>query len=229
MHSSSRSDSLSKPTPSGKPTGSLFSSPFFWAALTGMITLPLLRPLMRRVPKPPPVLSALPSFELIDQDGSAFGKKHMKGRVFVVGLFFTRCQSICLRLTYAMKRLQARILRRKVKIHLLSITVDTEYDKPEVLRRYAKKYKADLRRWTFLTGDASKVSKLVRKGFKTALGPKKKGPGNVMDITHSGKLILVDSNGQIRGYFSFDEMGRDEVFHRALHVLKQEGETTKKK
>jgi len=45
-----------------------------------------------------------------------------------------------------------------------------------------------------------------------------------MEIAHTGKVVLVDGAGRIRGYYSTDEMGLDEVFNRAQHVLKQQRE-----
>jgi cytochrome oxidase Cu insertion factor (SCO1/SenC/PrrC family) len=43
-----------------------------------------------------------------------------------------------------------------------------------------------------------------------------------MDIAHTGKVVLVDGSGRIRGYYGTDDLGLDEVFNRAQHVLKQE-------
>jgi hypothetical protein len=48
------------------------------------------------------------------------------------------------------------------------------------------------------------------------------GPGSAMDIAHTGKIVLVDGSGRIRGYYGTDEMGLDEAFNRAQHVLKEQ-------
>lgn len=198
----------------------LWKNPFLWAALIGMIGLPLMRPYLRRVPAPPPVINALPEFSLTDQNGKPFSLQSMKGKVTVVDLFFTRCPSICLQLTHYMKRLAKRLERSRSPVRLLSISVDPEFDTPARLRAYGKKYGIGWKRWSLLTGKKQVVHALVKKGFLTALGKKTKRAG-VLDIAHSGKLILVDQRGNVRGYYKASPLGVDEVFHRAKHVLNQ--------
>ena len=41
------------------------------------------------------------------------------------------------------------------------------------------------------------------------------------DIPHTTKVVLVDGQHRIRGYYETDASGLDEVFHRAQHVLKE--------
>jgi cytochrome oxidase Cu insertion factor (SCO1/SenC/PrrC family) len=48
-----------------------------------------------------------------------------------------------------------------------------------------------------------------------------------MDIAHTGKLVLVDGSGRIRGYYDSDEMGLDEVYNRAQHVLRQQRDASR--
>ena len=40
----------------------------------------------------------------------------------------------------------------------------------------------------------------------------------LIDIAHTGKVVLVDGTGGIRGYYGTDEMGLDEVYNRAQRV-----------
>ncbi|TNE50594.1 MAG: SCO family protein [Deltaproteobacteria bacterium] len=207
----------------------LLSHPLVWVAIAAFLVLPfLLRGYLRRIPAPPPVLGALPAFELTNQDGKPFGLEQLKGQVTVVGFFFSRCKSICPPLMQAMRRLQDRYKRHNVNVRLLSITVDPGYDTPKRLQAYAKTLGADLKRWTFLTGPIEKIKALALKGFHVAVGdPVKKA--NFFDITHTSKLILVDQKGRIRGrpdnqgnpvgYFSSTKDGLDEVYHRSMHTL----------
>lgn len=201
---------------------SWYRNPFVWAFFVGIITLTLMRPLLRHQPPPPPVVGQLPPFELRDARGRAFGNAQLEGHVHVVNFIFTRCASICPLLTQAMARLQQRYDEEGVEgVRLLSITVDPEYDTPEKLAEYAAQHGANSERWSFLTGDPGAVSNLVVQGFKTPLGPAENA-GGLMDIAHSGKFVLVDGNGGIRGYYDADAAGLDEIFHRSRHVLEQQ-------
>ena len=80
---------------------------------------------------------------------------------------------------------------------LLSISVNPEYDTPEVLKRYGDDYGADHSRWTFLTGDREKIRSLAWEGFHVG---KEEDP-----IFHSTYFILVDKEGKIRGYYISSE------------------------
>lgn len=46
--------------------------------------------------------------------------------------------------------------------HLLSVTFDTEYDTPAVLKAYGERYDYDLAHWSFLTGPPDKIAELAR-------------------------------------------------------------------
>jgi len=200
---------------------SLLHSPYFWATLAGLIFIPLLRPLLRHVPNPPPVIGQVPAFSLTDTRGEPFGSSELEGQVYVANFIFTRCASICPLLTRSMGQLQERYDATGVDgIRLVSITVDPEYDTPDRLREYAAAHGADPRRWEFLTGPEPQIRELVERGFKTAMGVPESANG-LIDVAHSGKFVLVDGDGGIRGYYGTDEMGLDEIYHRSRHVLEQ--------
>ena len=156
-------------------------------------------------------------------DGKPFGSEELRGQVYVVSFFFTSCRSICPVIMKGMSRLQEGFASREIRgIRLVSISVDPEHDTPEVLAQYGKAIGVDPGRWTLLTGDPARVRKLVVEDFKTPVVPAPPGGAEPMDIAHTGKLVLVDGAGRIRGYYDSDEMGLDEVFNRAQHVLRQQ-------
>jgi len=211
----------------GRPSPSLWRNPFLWAAIAAAITMPILRLYLRRIPEPPPVLLTLPRFELIDEEGRPFSNAQLRGQVWVVDLFFTSCRSICPVLTRAMRSLQDRYAKAGIDgVHLLSLSVDPENDRPPVLKAYAQKHGADLARWRFLTGEPQAVRVLIVQGLQTHLG-EKIIKGDLIDIAHASTLILVDGDGGVRGYYRYDERGLDEVFHRAQHVLRQQRQQRK--
>jgi protein SCO1/2 len=207
----------------------LLRNPYLWGFLIGITTLTLIRPLLRHVPEPPPVLSQLPEFSLVGIDGKPYGSTELRGQVYIASFFFTSCRSICPVLMKGVARLQDGFAQRKIDgIRLVSISVDPEHDTPEVLRAYAKDIGADPLRWTLLTGDPEQVRRLVVEGFKAPDVPAPAGASGAVDIAHTGKLVLVDGAGRIRGYYGSDEMGLDEVYNRAQHVLNQQRQAARK-
>lgn len=192
-----------------------------------MITV--MRPFLIRRPPPPEVIGEVPAFTLVDQSGKQFTREDLleADKTYVVGFVFTSCPSICPAITRAMLMFQEQIDRSKLsdRVELLTVTVDPETDTPEVLAGYAEEIGADLANWRFLTGEPEAIERFVVDGFMLAVGePEEKAPG-VYDIAHSTKLALVDRFGQIRGYYSIDDEGLAELYHRTVRVIRvEEGE-----
>ena len=211
-------DPTRPPPPSGLKA---FLQKYIWwvGGIFGVLLITGMRPFMVHRPPPPPIDGHVPDFELVDQRGETFTEEDMRGKVWVVGFVFTRCQSLCPPVSAAMIRMQEHIDRSRIAddVHLLTITVDPEHDTPEVLAGYADQLGAHLDSWSFVTGDASAIEALVVGGFKLAIGEKKEEAG-VFDIAHSSRLALVDRNGAIRGTYTIDDAGLEELYQRAIAV-----------
>jgi protein SCO1/2 len=208
----------SSPADAAPRRRSVLENPFVWAALAGLILIPLLRPFLRFEPPPPPVLAQLPQFALVDQDGAKFDDSRLGESVHVVGFVFTRCTTVCPFVTSALTRLARRYDEAgEDHVELLLISVDPAHDTPEVLREYARSRALDPARWRLLTGEPEAVRRLVVEGFLVAMG-EPATTGGMLDIAHSGRLALVDRDGGIRGYYDTSEEGLDEVFHRSRTV-----------
>ena len=194
-------------------------NPFLWWFIIGIVTLTAIRPMLRRVPEPPQVIGQVPAFTLTAADGHPFGSEDLRGQVYIASFFFTRCRTICPAIMHGMHRLQDGFTQRNITgVRLVSISVDPEYDTPEVLRAYATELGVDPARWTLLTGDVDKVRAAVIQGFKTPMEAAPSPAEGLIDIAHTGTVVLVDGTGGIRGYYGTDEMGLDEVYNRAQHV-----------
>jgi enediyne biosynthesis protein E4 len=76
------------------------------------------------------------------------------------------------------------------------VSIDPEFDTPEVLAKYAQANGADRARWTFLTGTRDAVLGLVRNGFKLPVAEEVDGAAAML---HSQDFLLVDRSGRVRG------------------------------
>lgn len=152
-------------------------------------------------PKLPAVLFTAPQFELTDQFGESFGSADLRGHVWVVNFIFTRCAATCPRQTEKLSELQQLASRYPDwdRVRLLSITVDPRHDTPERLHKYAERHLADHAHWKFLTGDRRELWRISKEGFK--LPVEDSAENSESPITHSARFILVDSGGQVRGYY----------------------------
>lgn len=139
---------------------------------------------------------SVPEFELINQDGKAFGSAQLRGKIWIADFIYTTCPGPCPMISSRMSEMQKPL--EKTDVHLVSFTVDPAKDTPQVLRGYAERLQAELGRWDFLTGSQSTIYNLSRNGFKLAVsdGSDEKGIP-----VHSTRMILVDRHGDIRGYY----------------------------
>lgn len=152
-------------------------------------------------PKQDTVFRTLPPFRLIDQDSAAFTEAALKGKIHVADFFFTRCGSICPKLSSQLSRVQ-EVFSQQPDVHLVSYSIDPEHDTPAVLRRYAREYDARPGRWTFVTGPQADMYRLALKGYFLPVQQDEDENGNPDEtFTHSEKLVLVDKEGVIRGYY----------------------------
>lgn len=158
----------------------------------------------RSQPEPLPEFGSLPDFSLIAHDGRPLGLSSLAGRPFVADFIFTRCGGICPAMTARMAQLQARL---RGQARLVSFSVDPEHDTPEVLARYARDFKAGPD-WVFVTGARSALHALATDGFHLAameVPPDQRQAGDDGPFLHSGKFVLVDSRGRVRGYYDSEE------------------------
>lgn len=169
--------------------------------------------------QPLPLLAVVPPFTLTNQDGKPFGTETLKGKAYVAAFMFTRCPSICPELTRKMKDASELVAKKGLEVEFLSISVDPENDTPEVLKAYAKKHGADRPNWNFLTGDYQTILKTSEDGFKVGLSGSIDESKPHLGITHGSHLVLVDGQGQIRGYFRSSEDSVAEDLAAALAKL----------
>jgi cytochrome oxidase Cu insertion factor (SCO1/SenC/PrrC family) len=173
---------------------------------------------------PLPRLGLVPVFSLTDQQNQPFGLNDLRGNIWVVDTIFTRCNAICPTLAGGMKQLQSALdLKPQAtkNVRLISISLDGQHDTPELLNQYAKSYQADPKRWHFLTGKPDNVWPLVQDGFKLPVEPGP--PGDNFNILHSGKMLLIDNAGVIRGYYDgLTQAGRIELLADLNRLLDEE-------
>ncbi|HTF81389.1 MAG TPA: SCO family protein [Cytophagales bacterium] len=145
------------------------------------------------------VFHKVPNYQLTDQEGKPFSQDQLAGKIYVADFFFTRCGGICPKMTKQLTRVQERF-RDVAELKIVSITVDPENDTPEVLRKYAHEYKAKPGFWYFLTGEDSYIYRLAKVDFM--LNAMENNTSDEEDFVHSDKLVLVDSERHIRGYYN---------------------------
>ena len=151
-----------------------------------------------------PVLGTVPEFALTEAGGDELQQSRLRGKVWIASFIFTRCAEACPMMMRKEVKLQTELPVRD-DLRLVSFSVDPDWDTPKVLTEYAHTFSADRGRWLFLTGDRQQIYRLANEGFR--LSAEEADPVKEMPILHSSKLVLVDRNGLIRGYYDSLEEG----------------------
>lgn len=139
------------------------------------------------------------------QLGDSVSKEAWENKIVVASFFFTHCPSICPKMVYNLKRIQAY---NSKDILIASFTVDPERDTAARLQQYATQTGIS-NNWLFLTGDKKELYRFARKELMLVATD---GDGGPADFIHSENLVLIDKQKRIRGYYK----GTDEAQVNAL-------------
>ena len=118
-------------------------------------------------PTEPQPGAEVPDVKLVNQDGRPLSTRQLRGRALAVTFVYTRCpmpdQCPLMSTNFAeLNGALASDAELGKKAHLLSVTLDPEYDKPEVLRRYGATYAGGhFDTWDFATGDPADVRRFA--------------------------------------------------------------------
>ena len=164
------------------------------------------------------IYGQISDFSFQNQSGIEVSRASLDGTIWVADFFFTRCPTICKRLSLSMKDLAERT-PPGTDVRFVSFTVDPEFDQPPVLLKYAKTLGLPLERWSLIQGSQKELANLCRNSFQLALGEEMDEEGNIM---HSAKFVLVDGAGRVRGWFSGLDKDEAPALDSALAVLRMQ-------
>jgi protein SCO1/2 len=142
----------------------------------------------------------LPALTFTDERGQALKLEEYRGKALAITFLYTRCPlpNFCPLLSEKFRTAQESLLADAAapkNWQLLSISIDPEHDKAEVLQRYAKQQRANAAHWRFATGNLRDVTVLgLRSGLEFWEGGS--------EITHNLRTIVFDSQGRMRRIFS---------------------------
>lgn len=163
-------------------------------------------------PSEPQSGAEVPDVKLVNQDGRPLSTKQFKGRALAVTFVYTRCpvpdQCPLLSTNFAeLNGALASDAELGKKAHLLSVTLDPEYDKPEVLKKYGSTYaggKFDT--WDFATGDPAEVRR-----FAEFFGLMYKAESG--QVIHSLRTAVVTPEGKLYKIYRGNEWKPAEVLN----------------
>lgn len=157
-----------------------------------------------------PEFGPAPRFAFQSEKGTSVSSDSLKGKVTLMNFFFSRCPAVCPTLNGKIATL-ARAYKDDPYVHFVSITIDPEFDNQAVLSEYAQRFQSNPDNWDFLTGDKAEIGKLRREGFKL-------DNGETIEL-HTTRIVLIDSNQNVRGYYQGTDDDEVKRLSRDLQTL----------
>ncbi len=157
----------------------------------------------------------VPEFSMTNQNNQTITNRDMLGKVYVVEFFFTSCPTICPVMSNNLRSVEDEI--NDANLGFISVTIDPKRDTPARLLEYAKQIGVKSPNWHHLTSDRETIEQLSDK-FNIYVG---KDETTAEGLNHSGKLALVDKQGNIRS--RYDKMGVPILFYSGLNYKDPEG------
>ena len=168
------------------------------------------------------VWHSVDDFKFQNQLGDTVSLADLPGKVVVADFFFTRCPSICPKLTANVKKLQDALSSKDqfkqlnpAFIQFLSFSVDPERDSVSVLKAYGDKFGINPDTWWLLTGPKKQIYDFSMNEVKLGLAD---GEGVDSNFIHTQKLVLLDKEHVVRGYYNgldsmdMNKLAKDMVF-----------------
>ncbi|MEO5581187.1 MAG: SCO family protein [Saprospiraceae bacterium] len=142
------------------------------------------------------VFHQIPSFAFTDQYGDTITEKTIDSKIYVTDFFFTKCPTICPKMSKQMLRLHEKYSGEKNML-LLSHSIDSKYDTTLTLKKYAEKLGVgDTRFWHFLHVPKDQLNAIAREYLASV----QKDTLTAGGFTHTGHFILVDGERHIRSF-----------------------------
>jgi protein SCO1 len=159
----------------------------------------------------PAIGADVPDFTLVNQDGKKISFKQFRGGPLVLTFIYTRCPlpDYCPLMSQNFAKVKAAVdanAKLKARTHLLSISVDPEFDKPSVLKTYGAGYigKPDFKQWEFAAGTPDEVKK-VAEFFGLQYWPEKD------QIIHGLRTAIVSPDGKVVKVYRGNEWKPEEI------------------
>lgn len=142
------------------------------------------------------IYQTIPPFSFINQDSSIITNKTFDNSIYVADFFFTSCPSICPIMSKNLLKVLDKYKGNK-EVKILSHSIDTKYDTPWVLKKYATKLGVEGDQWQFVHGSQESIYGIADK-YMVYAKENSSAPGG---FEHQGWLILIDKEKRIRGAY----------------------------
>lgn len=165
----------------------------------------------------------VPDYQLLNQDGKTIRLHNYRGKALLLTFIYTRCPlpEYCTLMSNNFAEIDRQLQKQPEfygKTHLLSISIDPEYDTPQVLRSYGaahtERYQDEtFSHWEFASGTKDQV-----KGVAQFFGLRYFAEND--QIVHGLRTVIINPDGKVTKVYRGNEWKPDEVLKELEAVAK---------
>lgn len=157
----------------------------------------------------------MPDFSLVDENGHPIKLSDFRGQAVVLTFVYTRCPlpNFCPLMSHNFASLQERLSKEFAgRFHLISVTMDPEFDMPAIMKAYGIRFHADESCWSLATGTQQQVDTVA-----TLLGLFKQRQNGL--IVHDLRTALIGPDGKLVHLWKSNAWTPYEVQRRVRETL----------
>lgn len=164
----------------------------------------------------------VPDYGLVNQDGKDIRIHNYRGKALLLTFIYTRCPlpEYCTLMSNNFSEVDSQLQQNPAfyeKTHLLSISIDPDYDTPKVLRSYGAAHTGrysdeTFAHWEFATGTKDQV-----KGIAQFFGLRYFGEND--QITHGLRTVIITPDGKVFKVYRGNEWKPSEAVTDLTTVL----------
>jgi protein SCO1 len=191
-----------------------------WVEITAIVEGPVTVSQTADVPGEPKPGTEVPDFGLVNQDGKRIHLAQYRGRALALTFIYTRCPmpDQCTLMSNNFAAIDQELQKQSdvyAKTHLLTVSFDTEYDSPKVLRSYGASHTGrytdeTFQHWEFATGSADEVKGLAQFFGLRYFHDTESGQDQVM---HSLRTAVIGPDGKLFKLYRGNEWKPTEIIN----------------
>jgi protein SCO1/2 len=164
----------------------------------------------------------VPDVPMVNQDGKTMLFSQLKGKLLLLTFIYTRCPfpDYCPLISRQFSTIQNELGNNPVEFqntHLISVSLDPDFDKPAVLREYGLKYMdhnpAGFKHWDFVSTSAADLQVLTKE-FGLDYSAQDNG-----QLSHTLNTILIARDGTVAEVWPGNEWRPPEILDVTRHAL----------
>ncbi len=161
------------------------------------------------------------NFEFINQDSIYINNRTLSNNIYLADFFYTYCPSVCPKVKSQMLRIHDKFQNNE-SVKLISFALDPKRDNVPNLKLYSENLEISNDKWHFLSGNKDEIWELAEE-FLVSVREDPEEPGGIF---HSGKILLIDTNGYIRAFANGTIENEVDKLMTSIEILLKENENS---